>query len=1031
MKKLISVFLAAVTVMSLSVCTLSAPATVLAAGTVSALIFDSADKCAALRFSATEGTYILGDIDNGGSLDAVDVYILRRCIVGSDSKYGYKNFDTVADISRDGRFDAVDVFIMRKTIVGMVPHESVSVYEYVSARCDGQLCAAVLESDRSGEELSALIDLSSVATDARDYAVITYMTPSGKGGNSSAASEMIIGGAGGYTVSINGDGRFHSAVVPLDGISSWQGDEGQMFFFACANEGDRLYIDSVIFCADLESARSEAAKRESAKADCSLIDGVLNGRVPLAAADKYGNTVIRFDSAAKTDKYVTASAASAAVYNEAENSLAVTAVGEDKYITDLGVLIDLGSEGLTCGDFDKITLVYKLPAASRRRSYMSGLHFAAGDDAVSESRHTSEIELIKEDEYNTCTFSLDGLAGWRGALKSLRIDCAARSYLGDTVYIDSIILSKGDSVEFSRDAAIYRRRGEDSLHVSRTWIEYWTFHKNANDFEYVTGSGDSIRMNFRYRSAGALSSASLAARFERAIKSSTGYNVKCSIYRGVGALRNAWGDDVPSAYIYYDLTFGSSTYIVWVKTDIIKDASFVDPLDSDGSDPDPVYNISESWSAEGVSVSDAHPLETSYSSLASHSNHETRLVETPHGTFAVIPMNDNNTSWGQIGVAFTVFKIENDGTYRAVGTYQCANHSSKPNIFYAADGLVYIMVGDAVGNGLSAFTAYFDPAKPNSDGTYDITASRTSLSFPNGSAPGGYGYTQPILDDTNGLFVLMCCGGTREGYFCRFIYDYKTHEWNTYGIETKLSETYRHCYLYGFSDGAGGLYVVGGRDVLLSTLGLSGTVTGANYAWDEVNLFHFPKLYGNQYTMQTVSAADYTQKYASLFPTTSNNARGDTYLSSDGYLHVLTSTRMHRNFHHDTAYWEYWYSVYDVREPGAKPKLLYHRPINFAGEDVCYSARMFESGGGLYIVAMREGENRCEIWKNTTGTYGFELCANRIFDGVQGSGLTTALIVANSRNGSVNDGTVSVMYPTDYGSGKIYMYFTVKIGDRG
>ena len=251
---------------------------------------------------------------------------------------------------------------------------------------------------------------------------------------------------------------------------------------------------------------------------------------------------------------------------------------------------------------------------------------------------------------------------------------------------------KGDSVEFSRDAAIYRRRGADSLHVSRAWIEYWTFHKNANDFEYVTGSGDSIRMNFRYRSAEALSSASLAARFERAIKSSTGYDVKCSIYRGVGALRSAWGDDVPSAYIYYDLTFGSSTYIVWVKTDIIKDASFVDPLDSDGSDPDPVYNISESWSAEGVSVSDAHPLETSYSSLASHSNHEARLVETPYGTFAVIPMNDNNTSWGQIGVDFTVFKIENDGTYRAVGTYQCANHSSKPNIFYAADGLVYIMV---------------------------------------------------------------------------------------------------------------------------------------------------------------------------------------------------------------------------------------------------------------------------------------------------------------------------------------------------
>lgn len=1030
MKKLISVLTAIFTFLgSLMFTSFSLSAVPEADEPSPSLVFDSEESCAALRYSRLCGTHMLGDLDNSGALSAVDVLLLRRCIVGMDSGHNYEYFDTVADTSRDGSVNALDVLCMRRMIVGLAICESVPVYETVSAQFDEQLCAAMLESNRSGEEFSALIDFTALDRDARRYAVITYMTPYGNGGNSGAASEMIIGGAGGYTVSITGDGRFHSAVVPLDGISSWQGEEGQMFFFACANEGDRLYLDSVVFCADFESAQYEAAERESAKAGYSLIDGVLNGNLPLAAADKYGNTVIRFDSTAKVDKYVTASADCTAAYNEAENALSVSASNDKAGVNDLGALIDLSAEKLLCDNFDTVSVVYKLPTSARRRSYMSDIHYASGTGTVAEARHTSEIELTKEDEYNCCTFSLDGLSGWGGVLRALRIDCASRAYSGDTVYIDSIILSSGENGEFSCGAATVRRRGEGSLHVSRTWMEYWTFHKNENDYEYVSGSGDSIKMSFRYRSADALSSASLAARFERAIKSATGYDVKCSIYRGVGALKSVWDSNVPSAYIYYNLTFGSSTYIVWVKTDIIKDASFVDPLDSDGTDPDPAYNVSESWSAEGVSVSDAHPLETSYSSLASHSNHETRLVETPYGTFAVIPMNDNDTSWGQIGVDFTVFKIESDGTYRAVGTYQCANHSSKPNIFYAADGLVYIMVGDAIENGLSAFTAYFDPSKPNSDGTYDITASRTSLTFPNGSAPGGYGYTQPILDDTNGVFVLLCCGGTREGYFCRFIYDYKTHTWNTYGMETKLSETYRHCYLYGFSDGAGGLYVVGGRDVLLSTLGLSGTVTGANYAWDEVNLFHFPSLYRTDYTMQTVSVADYTQKYASLFPTTSNNARGDTYLSSDGYLHVLTSTRMHRNFHHDTAYWEYWYSVYDVRKPGAAPKLLYHMPIDFAGEDVCYSARMFESGGGLYIVAMREGENRCEIWKNTPGTYDFELCANRIFDGVQGSGLTTALIVANSRNGSVNDGTVSVMYPTDYGSGKIYMYFTVKIGD--
>ena len=987
--------------------------------------FNNAKACETVKVSNTVRALIRGDINLDGKVNGTDTNYMKRFLGGNLNTNMFPDIYITGDVSVDGRINGTDVNILKRIIIGKTEIETYYEYGYSAAPYDRTMDAALLTSDRTETNIRALIDFSSYDVSAYSYAVITYLTPYGADGNSSRAVSMALGeGESGKTASLICDGRFHSAVIELS--ASTLSAETVFDFFTSAEVGDRMFLDSVILCTDAEDASAAAAERESENAGYSFIDGVAVGDAPLAEQDKYGSTVIRFDSVEKVEKYVSLYNGTEFSYDESENALKLSAAGS-RVVTDPGVFIDLSKEGLVSEDYDTITLVYKLPTNIKRRTAVCGFYYACGDNySIVSGCNTSTVELKKENDYNFCTYSVSALKTWSGSLNLLRLDYMETASEGDTCYIDSIILSKNGTGEFSKDSAVHRRRGEGSLHVSRTWIEYWTYHSNENDYEYVTGADEDIQLSFRYASKNALSAESLGARLERAINRATGYGVECSVYRGVSALKEVWSDAVPSAYIFYQLTFEDSTYIVYIKTNIIKDASFTDPLDGDGSETEPSYDVSSSWSASGVSVSDSSALPVSHSSMAAHSNHEVRLVETPYGTFAVIPMEDNGASWGSIKVDFTIYKIEDNGSYKAIGTYQCANHSSKPNIFYAADGLVYVIVGDAQGSYLSAFVAYFDPSSPNADGSYNITAERTDLSYPGGDAPGGYGYTQPILDDTNGLFTIFCCGGSNEGYFSWFVYDCATHKWNTSGMTVKLS-TYRHCYLYGFSDGASGVYIVAGRDVLLSTLGIADRVYGANYAWDEVNLFHFPNLFSTYYTMTTVSFADYTQMYANIYPTTSNNARGDAYLSKDGYLHVLSSTRMHRSFHHDTVYWEYWYTVYDVREPGAEPVLVYHEPISFAGDEAEYTARLFEKDGELYMLAMPAGGHRCEVWKQNTEGYGFELTANRVFTDT--AGVTTALIVANGRGGSVNDNSISVIYPTDSDGGAKYRFFTVTLGE--
>ena len=992
-------------------------------------IFDKKSDCEKLVV-ATGKKVLVGDLDNDGLVSGKDSRLLKMILSGYLNDYD----KDVADIDKNGTVNAMDSQLMRSMVAGGHDAGYVEVTGGGSAEFDAMMQSALLTAESAvadGVDATLTLDEKLDPADYK-YAIITYMTPNKTDDkNSEAAVQSAFGSYGNFiTYDLVNDGRFHSQVVDLSQISTWNGDVVTLRFFVAANAGDRIYIDSIIFSADAEKSDAASANRTSAKKPYKWVDDAASDENPdILGEEVDGVFAIRFNSEGRINNFVSVGNNSRFGYDEDEDSLEAVVTGA----SDPSIYLDLKSAGLSAGTYGYMTYVYRIPSGVQREGPSGNFYYVCGNiDVPTGGYETALYSLKKTGQYCTITIPMNAKSNWSGLIKGLRIDYYSDAYVGDRMYIDSIAFTttqaKGEAYGQQR---LDERNGAPepgTLSAQGLWQIYRVLHKNANSNEFITGSETNYQMYFRYGSKDKLTERSLADRFARAIKQATGYDVTCTIdvHSAFLNLYNNF-DNGNSAGVYYTINFNGWDYVIWVPTTIIKDTSYSDPLDGTASDY--VYSTpnANTWFSEGYNVTDSVSLQTSNTGLVEHSNHETRMVRTPYGTFVVFPTWANQDSWGTIGGATaTVFRVYDNGTYSKLFSFDFAYHTTKPNIMYAADGNVYVVCGDDQGSSASIYVAYFDPQNPS-----NVKSGRTSKAYSGGAAPGGYGYSQPILDDTNGKIYLMACGGSGgAGYLTWFIYDYKTHQWESNGYTAVLNGTYRHCYLYGYSDGANGLYVVGGRDVLLTTLGLGGVIANVNYAWDEVNVIHFPNMHSTNFTLTHVTDADYSQQDRQMYPASNNSTSGDAFLTSDGYLHVIANEQMHDRNNSGT-YEFLWHAVYDVKAPGATPTLVYRKPVQLISPKNLYASKFVEGKDGtLYLIAITKGQApRAEIWK-ASGKYGenLELMAVRNFSD-SSHNCTSGIVATNSRNGSINDGTVNVIYPTNNNDWVTYYYkfFTVTL----
>lgn len=997
-------------------------------------IFGMQNNCDKLSVPSVDTLYI-GDLDYDRIISEKDSLILKKINAGYAIDY-CKEF---ADLDQNGSVNAVDTRLMQLMLAGMYDAGYIESPGGADVAFDAQMQSALLTAKstvKNGIDATLTLD-EPVDPSLYKYAIITYMTPNkADDKNSEAAAQSAFGSYGNLvTYDLTTDGRFHSQIVDLSEISTWNGDVVTLRFFVAANKGDRIYIDSIIFSTGSSNAEAAAISRTAAKSSYYWLNGPGTNKDPNILADEVdGVFAIRFDSEGRINNFVSVGNNSTFRYLESQEALKATTTNG----ADPSLYLDLTSAGLSANKYRYMTYVYHIPDSVRTSKLSGNFYYVCGDITVPTAGYeTSIYSLLKNGEYCSITIDMNAKGNWSGLIKGLRVDYFTDAAAGDTIYIDSITFTttqeKGKAYGQERLDARKKPIDPSTLSAADLWQIYRILHTNANNNEFIMGSETNFQMYFRYGSKDKLTERSLADRFARAVTEATGCEVTCTIdvHSAFKKLYDNF-DTGNSVGVYYTMKFNDWDYVIWVPTTIIRDTSYSDVLD--GTPEDYVYTepSNSTWYSEGYSITDSVSLPNSTTSLLEHSNHETRMVRTPYGTFAVVPTWANGNTWGTIGGArATVYRVYDDGTYKSLFEFDFAYHSSKPNIMYAADGLVYVVCGDDQTSSNSIYVAYFDPASPKSDGTYTVTSGRTSKAYSGGAAPGGYGYTQPILDDTNGKIYLMACGGSNSaGYLSWFIYDCATHKWEANGYTSVLNGTFRHCYLYAYSDGADGIYVIGGRDVLLAAIGLGGAISNVDYAWDEVNIIHFPNMHSTNYTFTHVTEADYSQTDRKMYPASNNSTAGDAFLTSDGYLHVIANEQMHDNTNNGT-YEFLWHAVYDVKAPGAEPTLVYRKPVTLLNSANLYAAKFVEGADGtLYLIAIpKKMAPRAEIWK-ASGEYGenLELMAVRNFSDTSHY-CTAGIVATNNRNGSINDGTVNVMYPTNKGDWTNYFYkfFTVTL----
>ena len=967
-----------------------------------------------------------GDCNGDGDITSRDARVLKQVIAGLDN-VDYN--ETLTDVNADGDITARDSRMLKQIIVGLTAPIKVIVNGGSgSADFDFAMEAAVLTvGEATLEGADAALAMDPIDPESYPYAVVTYMTPASEEiFNSAAANKSAFGAWGNLKqYDLTTDGHFHAQIIDLSDVSTWNGDAATLRYFVAANEGDKLYVDSIIFCATMNNAVNAKSARETATSNRSIAPQPVVSNEKIGYYDDDGNYRIVFDTAEKVNAKVTAGRNTVTSFED--NAVKARATGS----ADPGFVLDLEAEGISATQFKYIAYVYKNPNSNVSSKKANIYYVVSGIDSFTGGYESDQFGGQRSSNYTSAIVDLSAKANWTGSIKKLRIDYFTDTTVNDVSYIDSIIFCTSSSLagKAGNDRVRIRSGIDPNLVTAgEIWNTYRNYYKIANTNEFIAGEGTNIKMYFRFGSYDAFTARSLGDRFARAVSNATGYQVTAEVYSyNFVDLRDKWGNEYPENNMFFTLRYNDTTYLVWVDTIIMKDGSYSDPLDGNSNDPYYDYPNNSNWAQPGYYISEANDSTSFQTMVAVHSNHEAKIVKTPYGTFACHHLtggngNENYTGGGTAGI----FRIYDDGSYRLIYSYDCTCHTTKPHIMYGDDGYVYfVQADDGEGDGGNISLGYFDPSQPNGDGSYNVTYNRSYHAYVGGQCPGGYGYSATVLDPTTGYITSFYCGGREQAgfYLAWFTYSYRTHRWVTSG-STVFWDYFRHAYLYAYPDGNGGIYLVSERSCLLECVGLKGIIIGPDYAWDEITMFHINDLFNGTSHSQIVIPADYTQMDREMYPG-AHNSSSDVYITQDNKMHVIWTMEMHGRNHHDTIYHALWHAVYDIASPGAEPTLITREPIQFISSSNYYSLRFVEnSSGQLYILAVpNDRDARCEVWKATNElATEYELVACRTFIG--GEVVTTGLLATNNRNHSVYDNTIVCMYPT---SSNRYKVFTVTL----
>lgn len=451
---------------------------------------------------------------------------------------------------------------------------------------------------------------------------------------------------------------------------------------------------------------------------------------------------------------------------------------------------------------------------------------------------------------------------------------------------------------------------------------------------------------------------------------------------------------------------------------------------------------------------------------SAHGNHQTRTVHTSHGDYAAYITGTYTDSKNQKVNKWSLIKIDPvSKTANVVFTGEKYYDSSQVSLIVDKDENVWAITStsDQLRNLASEG---FDCRAYKYDAKTETVSSYTSII--NGGARDGYGYSQSFYDEKNDRILVMHAGGDYvkgklDGASLNWtIFSLKDNSWQPRVRYIKIPA--RHCYFYGYFDENGGFMLIGQRDIKAASIGYPeiGDDSGisaadrqymaqngiqrwaANYSWDQLDLYYFPKVTTSKAYTYSVAEADFSKvtgtqaerytlekRLTNYYPANQNNNGGDMLYTSDidgrKILHITyNKAYIQAAMDRSKGLESTWYhQVWDVTDP-LNAKKIYDSPIVIDGK----TADMHLYGGGfnfrlyrdsnkqMYLISGNRGAiSVFAIIENADSTYTYK----RIGSATSLTDMTGDLIsISSHRGGSkTDDDTLSILYRK---SGGAYCY---------
>ncbi|MBQ7922787.1 MAG: hypothetical protein IJ325_09470 [Clostridia bacterium] len=381
-----------------------------------------------------------------------------------------------------------------------------------------------------------------------------------------------------------------------------------------------------------------------------------------------------------------------------------------------------------------------------------------------------------------------------------------------------------------------------------------------------------------------------------------------------------------------------------------------------------------------------------------HGGQQMRVVHTERGTYAAFGK-------GFAEESFYVAKIAPDNTVTLLHCGEFDRDGSAP-IDIGQDINGDIVVSSSTGSKL--FIYIFDK---ETDAVTEYAAPAVFTS-PEYAYPG---YAQTLFDFENRKVYVFANGGMfLDGYTLEwFTFDMETKQWSETSLCHVMQGLRRHCYIFPFTDGNGGAYIVGTRSTSIESVSdqLQNTSGKDKYVWDEILLFHIPDLTSTENITYTPVQEAYTERgHEGIWSYIVNNQHGGVFMDADGYLHITyyyniynlsaTPLEFDANLH-----WRH--AIYDGME------CIYNEKIELQkGNNYTYNKPQIRQStdGTLYMIVCVQGQNpmQIEIYKaeDALGKT-WKLETIKTFDDV---GSVPSFSISEVRNGSTQDNILSCFY---------------------